>query len=224
VAKATTATIPILFAIASDPVRDGLVASLNRPGGNLTGVTYLAVELAPKLLELVHEIVSAPTLALLVNPNNAALAEPVARHVQAAAGTLGVELLVVHASSEHEFDAVFASLARARAGGLVIGPDPIFGTRVARLAELAFRHALPAIYPDRRFAEVGGVLSYAASFTDAWRQVGIYASRILKGEQPAELPVHQATRVELVVNMKTAKALGLVVPVTLLARADEVIE
>jgi putative ABC transport system substrate-binding protein len=224
VAKAATTTIPILFAIGSDPVHDGLVGSLNRPGGNLTGVTYLAVELAPKLLELVHEVAPAPTVALLVNPNNAALAEPVARDVRAAAGKLGLRLLELHASSGRDFDAVFASLARARDGGLVIGPDPIFGTRVVPLAALALRHALPAIYTDRRFAEAGGLLSYGTSFTDAWQQVGVYASRILKGEKPADLPVHQATKLELVVNVKTANALGLTVPLTLLGRADEVIE
>jgi len=224
VAKAATTTIPILFAIGSDPIKDGLVASLNRPGGNLTGLTYLAVELAPKLLEFVHEAAPAPTVAVLVNPNNAALAEPVARDVQAAAGKLGLQLLVLHASSERDFDAVFASLARARAGGLVIGPDPTFGTRVERLAALTRQRALPAIYTDRRFAEDGGLLSYGTSFTDAWRQVGFYASRILKGERPADLPVHQATKVELVVNMKTARAFGLNVPPQLLARADEVIE
>jgi putative ABC transport system substrate-binding protein len=172
----------------------------------------------------VHEVAPAPTLALLVNPNNAALAEPVARDVQMGASKLGLQLIVLHASSEHEFDAVFATLARARAGGLVIGPDPIFGTRVAPLAALAFRHALPAIYTDRKFAEAGGLLSYAASFTDAWRQVGLYASRILKGEKAADLPVHQATKVELVINVKTAKALGINVPLSLLGRADEVIE
>jgi putative ABC transport system substrate-binding protein len=224
VAKAATTTIPILFAIGSDPIKDGLVASLNRPGGNLTGLTYLAVELAPKLLELVHEVAPAPTVAVLVNPNNAALAEPVARGVQAAADKLGLQLLALHASSERDFDTVFASLARARVGGLVIGPDPIFGTRVERLAALARQHALPAIYTDRRFAEAGGLLSYSTSFTDAWRQVGFYASRILKGERPADLPVHQATKVELVVNMKTANAFGLALPLALLGRADEVIE
>jgi putative ABC transport system substrate-binding protein len=224
-AQVASTTTPIVFAIGSDPVTDGLVASLNRPGGNLTGITYLAVELTPKLLELVHVVAPAATvIGLLVNPDNPTLAEPTTREVHAAARKLGLQLHVVHASSERDFDAVFATLVRLQVGGLVIGPDPILGTRLEQLAALALRHVVPAIYTDRRFAELGGLMGYATSFTEAWRQVGIYAGRIIKGEKPADLPVMQATKVELSINLKTAKALGLTVPLPLLGRADEVIE
>jgi ABC-type uncharacterized transport system substrate-binding protein len=223
-ARAATATIPIVFNLGSDPVSDGLVASLNRPGGNLTGVTYLAVQLGPKLLELLHEVVPATMIGLLVNPSNPTLAEPTTRGLQTAAHTLDLQLRVLHASTEHDFDSVFTSLAELRLGALVIGPDPLFGNRSAELAALAVRHAVPTIYSTREFAEAGGLMSYGGSLTDAWRLAGICAGRILEGEKPADLPVQQSTKVELFINLKTAKALGLAVPLSLLARADEVIE
>jgi putative tryptophan/tyrosine transport system substrate-binding protein len=223
-AKAATPTIPIVFAIGSDPVRDGLVVSLSRPGGNLTGAAYMAVELGPKLLELLHKVVPTSVLGLLVNPDNPNLAVPIARDLQAAARTLGLQLYVLHASKERDFDGVFASLTQLRAGGLVIGPDTLFGTRLEQLAALARRNAVPAIYADREFAVAGGLMSYGGSFNDAWRIVGGYAGRILKGEKPADLPVQQGTKVVLTINMKTANALGLTIPETLLATADEVIQ
>jgi putative tryptophan/tyrosine transport system substrate-binding protein len=224
-AKAATATIPIVFQIADDPIRLGLVASLGRPGGNTTGVTSLHVEVAPKQLELLHEMVPSATLmALLVNPANSVRAESITREGQGAARRLGLELHVLHASGEHEFDAAFASSVQLRAGALAIGTDSFFFSRSRQLGALAFRHAIPAICPYREFAAAGGLMSYGTSNVNQFRQVGIYASRILKGEKPADLPVEQATKLELFINLKTAKALGITVPPTLLARADEVIE
>jgi putative ABC transport system substrate-binding protein len=224
-AKAATATTPIVFILSTDPVEAGLVASLNRPGGNLTGVTGLNVELAPKKLELLHELLpSATILALLVNPTNAVAAKSESQAVQAAARTLGLQLHELHASTERDFDSVFASLVRLRAGALVIGSDLFFTSRSKQLAELTVRHAVPSIYQFREFVTAGGLMSYGGSITDWGHQGGIYTGRILAGAKPAELPVHQATKLELFVNSKTAKALGLTVPPTLLARADEVIE
>jgi putative tryptophan/tyrosine transport system substrate-binding protein len=224
-AKAATATIPIVFATAGDPVALGLVASLNRPGGNLTGVATLTVELGPKQLEVLGELVPTATIiALLVNPTNPTNAERLSRDLQAAARTLGLQLHVLHASTERDFDAVFASLPRLRAGALVIGSDPFFNSRSQKLVALALHHAMPTMYPFREYAMAGGLISYGNSFADAHRQVGVYTGSILKGAKPADLPVQQATKVELIVNLKTAKALGLTVPPTLLARADEVIE
>jgi putative ABC transport system substrate-binding protein len=224
-AKAATATIPIVFATAGDPVSLGLVASLNRPGGNLTGVATLTVELGPKQLEVLGELVPTATIiALLVNPTNPTNAERLSRDLQAAARTLGLQLHVLHASTERDFDAVFASLPRLRAGALVIGSDPFFNSRSQKLVALALHHAMPTMYPFREYAMAGGLISYGNSFADAHRQVGVYTGSILKGAKPADLPVQQATKVELIVNLKTAKALGLTVPPTLLARADEVIE
>jgi putative tryptophan/tyrosine transport system substrate-binding protein len=224
-AKAATTTIPIVFILSTDPVEAGLVASLNRPGGNLTGVTGLNVELAPKKLELLHELLpSATILALLVNPTNAVAAKNESQAVQAAARTLGLQLHVLHASTERDFDSVFASLVRLRAGALVIGSDLFFTSRSKQLAELTVRHAVPSIYQFREFVTAGGLMSYGGSITDWGHQGGIYTGRILAGAKPAELPVHQATKLELFVNSKTARALGLEVPPTLLARADEVIE
>jgi putative ABC transport system substrate-binding protein len=223
-AKAATATIPVVFSIGSDPVADGLVASLNRPGGNATGITYLAVELGPKLLELLHEVVPAPSVALLVNPNNPTLAEPTTKDVQAAARRLGLDLHVLHASSENDFEVAFTQLTQLKAGALVIGPDPIFGSRLAHLAALTLRHGVPAVYLDRIFADAGGLMTYGASLTDAWHLAGGYAARILNGDKPADLPVQQATRIELVINLRTAKVLGLTIPLSILGRADEVIE
>jgi putative ABC transport system substrate-binding protein len=224
-AKAATATIPIVFGVAADPVEVGLVASLNRPGGNLTGVTNLNIEVGPKRLELAHALVPAATIiALLVNPTSPALAETYARDLQAAASTLGLRLHVLHASTERDFDTVFASLVQLRAGALVIGPDTFFYARSEQLGALTLRHAIPTIFQSREFAAAGGLMSYGSSGTEFYRLVGIYAGRILKGEKPGDLPVQQSTKVELIINLKTAKALGLTVPLTLLGRADEVIE
>ncbi len=223
-AKAATTTIPIVFLTAADPVEAGLVASLNRPGGNLTGVSILNVELGPKRLELLHELVpSASVVALLINPTHPA-AETLSRDLQAAARTLGLELHILHASTEHDFDAVFAALAQVRAGALVIGADAFFVSRSEQLAALAVRHAVPAVFQYRPFAAAGGLMSYGGNVTEPYRQVGIYTGRILKGEKPADLPVQQSTKVELIINLKTAKALGLTIPLPLLGRADEVIE
>jgi putative ABC transport system substrate-binding protein len=223
-AKAATTTVPIVFQAAVDPVEFGLIASLNRPGGNLTGVTILSVELGPKLLELLHELVPMATvMALLVNPANP-LAETVSRDAQAASRALGLQLHVLHASTERDFDTIFATLAELRADALVIGPDVLFTNSSDKLAALALRHAVPAIYSTREFAAAGGLISYGASIAESWRLIGIYTGRILRGEKPADLPVQQVTKVELVINLKIANALGLDVPPTLLARADEVIE
>jgi putative tryptophan/tyrosine transport system substrate-binding protein len=224
-AKAATATIAIVFQIADDPVQLGLVASLGRPGGNMTGVTSLHVELAPKQLELLHEMVPSATLmALLVNPANSVRAESITREGQGAARRLGLELHVLHASGEHEFDAAFASSVQLRAGALAIGTDSFFFSRSRQLGALAFRHAIPAICPYRVFVAAGGLMSYGTNTANLYRQVGVYTSRILKGEKPADLPVEQAVKLDLIINLKTARALGLTVPSTLLARADEVIE
>ena len=224
-AKAATAEIPIVFAIATDPVELGLVASLNRPGGNLTGVTDLNLEVVPKRLELMHELLpSVTSMALLVNPTVPALAEPVLRLSQAAAQALGLELHIVHASSDRDFDAVFEKLRQLRAGALVIAPDNMFNAHMQQLAALTVRHAIPAIYEFRRFAEAGGLLSYGSNETEYYRLVGTYAGRILKGDKPADLPVQRSTKVELYINLKTATALGITFPLSLLGRADEVFE
>ena len=223
-AKAATATIPIVFTTISNPVQIGLVASLSRPGGNVTGVTQLNVEVGPKLLELLHEVVPTATImALLVNPANPN-AETTVRELQAAARTLGLQLHVLNASTEGDLDAVFATLRQLRAGGLVIGGDVFFTGRSEQLAALTLRHAVPAIYQPRAFVAAGGLMTYGAIAKDAYRQAGVYTGRILKGEKPADLPVQQATKVELIINLKTAKALGLTFPLSLLGRADEVIE
>jgi len=224
-AKAATATIPIVFGVGVDPVKVGLVASLNRPGGNLTGVTNLNEELGPKRLELLHELLPRATIfAVLVDPTSPALAEGFSRDLQAAAGSLGLQLHILSASTERDFDAVFATLAQLRPGALIVGPGTFFSARGEQLAALTLRHAVPTIHQYRPFAAAGGLLSYGTSQTDYYRQVGIYAGRILKGEKPADLPVQQATKMQLIINLKTARALGLTVPPTLLARADEVIE
>ena len=223
-AKAATSAIPVAFYVGVDPVEMGLVASLNRPGGNLTGVTGLSVELVPKRLELLHELVPAATaVALLVNPTNPNAATQT-RDLQAAARLLGLTLHVLQAASERDFEAVFAELARLKAGALVVGADGLFVRRGEQLGALALRHRVPAIFQDRAFAAGGGLTSYGASNTDGYRVVGVYAGRLLKGEKAADLPVQQATKVELVINLKTAKALGINVPLPLLGRADEVIE
>jgi putative ABC transport system substrate-binding protein len=223
-AKMATTRIPIVFSVGEDPVQLGLVASLNRPGGNLTGVTNLNTELWPKRLELLRELVpTATTIALLVNPTTP-VAESFSQELQAIALALGLNLHVLRASTEHGIDAVFASLAQVRPDGLVIGSDSFFNSRAEQIATLALRHGVPTIYQFREFAEAGGLMSYGGSITDNLRLVGNYAGRILKGEKPSDLPVQQSTRIELIVNLKTAKALGITVPLTLRGRADEVIE
>jgi putative ABC transport system substrate-binding protein len=224
-AKAATASIPIVFGIAADPVDVGLVASLNRPGGNVTGVTSLNIEVAAKRLELLHELLpSVTTMGLLVNPAVPALAAPVSRISQAAAHSLGLHLHVVHASSDRDFDAVFEKLIQIHAGALLIGPDNLFTAHSEQLAMLTVRHALPAVYEFREFAAAGGLMSYGSSETEYYRLVGTYAGRVLKGDKPANLPVQQSTKVELVLNLKTAKALGITVPLPVSGRADEVFE
>jgi len=224
-AKAATATIPIVFQIADDPVQLGLVASLGRPDGNITGVTSLNVEVAPKLLELLHELVpNATVVALLVNPASSARAESITRAAQGAARRFGVKLHVLHASAEREFEAAFASAVKLGAGALAIGTDALLFSRSGELGALAARHAIPAICPYREFAAAGGLTSYGTNNVNQFRQVGIKTGRILKGEKPADLPVEQAVKLDLVINLKAARALGLDVPPTLLARADEVIE
>jgi putative ABC transport system substrate-binding protein len=224
-AKAATTTIPIVFETGGDPIKLGLVASLNRPGGNVTGVTQLTVGLAPKEMEVLHEMLpTARVMALLVNPADPALAETATKEMQAAALTLGLELHVLNASAERDFDAVFAKLIELRAGGLVIGGDALFTSRSEQLAALAAHHAVPAAYKGREFAAAGGLLSYGTDIADSYHLAGNYTGRILKGDKPANLPVQQATKVELIINLKTAKALGINVPNTIIGRADEVIE
>jgi putative ABC transport system substrate-binding protein len=224
-AKAATTTIPIVFEMGDDPVRLGLVASLNCPGGNVTGVTQTNVEVAPKRLQLLHELVpTASVMALLVNPADPTIAETTTKEMQAAAHTLGLQLHVLNASTERDFDAVFAKLIQLRAGGLVIGGGPFLIARQEQLAALTVRHAVPAIFQYREFAMAGGLLSYGADITEAYRLAGNYTGRVLKGDKPADLPVQQVAKVELVINLKTAKALGLNIPLPLIGRADEVIE
>jgi putative ABC transport system substrate-binding protein len=223
-AKASTATIPIVFATGTDPIEMGLVAGLNRPGANATGVSMLNAALAAKRLELVHEFVPKATrIALLVNPTSRN-AEIVARELKAAAATLGLELHVVDASTEDGLAAVFPRLVRLGAGALVVATDGFFNGHSEQIASLAIRHGVPAIYQYHDFAAAGGLMSYGGNFVDAVRQVGVYAGRILMGEKPADLPVQQSTKIELFINLKTAKTLGLNVPLPLLGRAEEVIE
>jgi len=224
-AKAATTTIPIVFSTAVDPVAEGLVASFARPGSNLTGVTSLNVEVGPKRLELLHEVVpNATSMALLVNPTNPSIAEPFSRALEAAARALGLQLHVLHASSEREIEAAFETLVKLRAGGLVIMPDQLFLARTEQLAALTVRHAVPSVHLFREFAAAGGLMSYGSDEAEYYRLVGIYVGRILKGEKPSDLPVQQVTKVELIINLKTAKALGLTVPLPLSGRADELIE
>jgi putative ABC transport system substrate-binding protein len=223
-AKNATSTIPIVFGVIGDPVGIGLVASLARPGGNLTGFTNIAVELMPKLLDLLSELVpQVGVIALLVNPNNAN-AEGVIKNTQEAARAKGVKLAVLKAGTEGEIDAAFATLVQLQASELIVDPDAFFNTRREQLVALAARHAVPAIYDLREFTASGGLTSYGPSRTHTWRLMGIYAGKILKGAKPADLPVQQPTTFELVVNLNTAKALGLTIPPSILARADEVIE
>jgi putative ABC transport system substrate-binding protein len=222
--KAAITTIPIVFTTADDPVQIGLVTSLSRPGGNVTGVTQLNVEVMPKRLELAHELVpEATTIALLVNPTNPNAATQL-RNLQAAARTLGLQLHVLHASNELDFDPIFATIAQLRAKALVIGTDGFFISQNERLAALTLHHAVPAIFQGRAFVAAGGLISYGGNTEDSYRLAGVYAGRILKGEKPGELPVQQSTKVELFLNLKAAKALGITFPLLMLGRADEVIE
>jgi len=224
-AKAATTTIPIVFETGNDPVHVGLVASLNRPGGNVTGIAQLATEIAPKRLELLHEMIpTARTIGLFVDPSDPVVFENTTRGVQAAARSLGLALHVLNVSTERDLDAAFANLVQLRAGGLVISGGQFFNSRSKQLAAMALQHSLPTIFPYRDTAAAGGLMSYGASLTDAYRLAGIYTGRVLKGEKTADLPVQQATKVELTINLKTAKALGITVPLSLTGRADEVIE
>jgi putative ABC transport system substrate-binding protein len=225
-AKAATTAIPIVFQAGVDPVEVGLVASLRRPGGNITGVTNLGMVVVSKGLEVMHELLPTATImALLINPTNPRLMDRVTRKVQSAARTLGLQLHLLSASTEHDFETVFSTLVQLRAGGLVIAHDAFLEARADQLAALALRHALPTIYIGNEFAAAaGGLMSYGSSLRDAYRLAGHYASRILEGANPADLPVVQSAKVELIINLKTAKTLGLTVPQILLAAADEVIE
>ena len=224
-AKAATTTIPIIFSTSANPVEAGLVASLARPGGNVTGTTRLNVQIAAKRLQLLHELVpAAATIALLINPANPALAEPLLRQAEAAAPTLGLKLHVLRASNEREIDEAFSALLRLRVAALMIGPDAFFNSRVTQLGALVLRHKVPTMYQDREFVAAGGLVSYGGNLDDGYRIVGAYAGRILKGEKPADMPVHQSTKIEMFLNLKTAKALGLTIPPLVLAQADEVIE
>jgi putative tryptophan/tyrosine transport system substrate-binding protein len=224
-AKAATTTIPIVFAVGEDPVARGLVASIARPGGNLTGINFLNTELTAKRLELLRELIpGAARVAVLVNPSNAAAEESTVKDVNAAGRAMGLQIQIVNAGNSREIDAAFATLGRKRPDALFVGPDPSFNNRRKQLALQAMRHGLPATYASREYAEAGGLMSYGTDFLDTYRQVGTYVGRILRGAKPADLPVVQSVKFELVINQMTARILGLEVPPTLLARADEVIE
>jgi putative ABC transport system substrate-binding protein len=224
-AKAATTTIPIVFIASEDPVKLGLVASLARPDGNLTGVNFFAGELSAKLLELLRELVpGVARVAVLVDPANAAITEATVKDVETAARAMGLQIQVLNAGTSSEIDAVFATFVHERPDALLLATSPFFLSRRLQLAHLATRHAIPAAYPLRDYADVGGLISYGASLTDAFRRVGVYCGHILKGAKPADLPVVQSTKFELVINHQTARTMGLTVPPSLLARADEVIE
>ena len=224
-AKTATSTIPIVFAVGEDPVGLGLVASIARPGGNLTGINFLAAELHAKRLELLREVVpGAVRLAVLINPGNAVNAETTLRDVRAAARAVGLQMQIIRASTGREIDAAFATMARERPDALLVGGDPFFNSRRVQLALLAARHAISAAYASREYVEAGGLMSYGPNFLDVYRQVGVYVGRILKGAKPADLPVVQSSKFELVINAQTARVLGHTIPPSVLARADEVIE
>jgi putative ABC transport system substrate-binding protein len=223
-AKSVTTTIPIVFEMGADPIAMGLVTSLNRPGGNLTGVSSLNVEVTPKRLEILREAIpTATVVAVLLNPTSPT-ADSQLRNLQEAARALGLQLNVLHASSARDFDSVFATLLQLRASGLVVASDTFFATHSEQLAALTVRHALPAIHQSRDFTLAGGLMSYGGSFVQSHRQAGVYTGRVLKGDKPADLPVQQVTKVELLINLKTAKALGVTFPLALSGRADQVIE
>jgi putative ABC transport system substrate-binding protein len=225
VAKAATTTIPIVFETGADPVAIGLVASLNQPGGNITGITALSFQLGPKRLEVLHEAVpTANPVAVLVNPTAGDIAERQTKDLQNAARQFGLELVILHASSDAELDTAFSTLHEKHAGGLVVIPEVFTNSRIEQIAALALRHAVPAIFQTPGFTAAGGLMSYGGNLVETHRLAGTYTGKILKGERPADLPVIQGTKVELIVNMKTAKALGIAVPLSLLGRADEVIE
>jgi putative ABC transport system substrate-binding protein len=225
VAKATTTTTPIVFIVGDDPVRLGYVASLARPGGNMTGINFFSAELAAKRLELLRELVPAATrVAILINPVNAAIVETTLRDVEPAARTMGLQIQVVRASTSREINAAFATIARERSDALFVGNDPFLTSRRAQFATMAARHAIPMSSGSREVVEAGGLMSYGSDIPDAYRQMGVYAGRILNGSKPADMPVVQATKFEFVINVQTATMLGLTVPPSLLARADEVIE
>jgi putative tryptophan/tyrosine transport system substrate-binding protein len=223
-AKAATTTTPIVFAMISDPVQTGLVTSLSRPDGNITGTTYLNLELGPKLLELMRETIpTATSMVLLINPTNPT-AEPQRAVLQAAARTLGIELHVMQASNPDEINAAFENLAKLGTGGFVLSGDPFFNSRIEQIAALALLNRLPSIFPSRSYPAAGGLMSYGGNASEAYKQAGIYTGRILRGEKLANLPVQQVTKVELIINLKIAKALGISLPLALLGRADEIIE
>jgi putative tryptophan/tyrosine transport system substrate-binding protein len=224
-AKSATTTIPIVFVVGDDPVKIGLVASLSRPAGNATGINFFTGELVPKRLGLLRELLPGATrLAVLVNPTDRSLAEPMGLEIEAAARVLQLELQVINAATSREIDEAFATLGRERPDALFVGPDPFFNRRRVQLAISAARYGIPTTYPVREYAEAGGLMSYGTNINDAYRQVALYAGNILKGAKPADIPVVQSTKFELVINLQTARTLGLEVPATLLARADEVIE
>jgi putative tryptophan/tyrosine transport system substrate-binding protein len=223
--KAATTTIPVVFETGADPITVGLVASLNHPGGNFTGVTQTNAEITPKRLQLLHELLPmAKLFVLLVNPSDPANAERNRQEVQAAASRLGLQLHILDIRSDADIDQAFEKLVKMQASGVVVGSGPFFVSRTEKLAALGARHAVPIIYEFRRFAAAGGLISYGSEITEAYRLTGTYTGRILKGDKPADLPVQQATRVELIINLKTANALGIAVPNTIVGRADEVIE
>jgi putative ABC transport system substrate-binding protein len=225
IAKAATKTIPIVFTTAGDPVQLGLVASLSRPGGNVTGVSQMNVEIGPKRLELAYQLMpNANVVGLLLNPSDSTRAGELLKDAEAAAARLGVRLQVFRAATDVEIETVIAEFGRLKLGVLVIGADALFNSKSAQLAELALRHAVPAIYQYNEFASAGGLISYGSSIEDSYRWAGVYAGKILRGTKPSELPVQRSTRVELIVNLKTAKALGITVPLSLLGRADRIIE
>jgi putative ABC transport system substrate-binding protein len=224
-AKKATDTIPVVFTTASDPVEIGLVPNMSRPGGNVTGVTQLNVALGPKRLELAHELLpAATTMALLLNPSDPARAEKVSREIEAAAVSLGLQLRIFRAGTDAEIESTLAGFGQSKAGALVIGADAFFNAKSDLLAQQSLRNGVPAIYGYSEFTNAGGLISYAGNIKESYRWAGIYAGRIIKGEKPADLPVQQSTTVELIVNLKTAKALGITVPMSLLGRADQVIE
>jgi putative ABC transport system substrate-binding protein len=224
-AKNATTTIPIVFTTGSDPVQLGLVSNLSWPGGNVTGVTQLTVEVTPKRLELAHELVPAATvIGLLVNPKNPVQTLVETRDLQSAAKNLGLQLVVLHASTEAEIEDAFTTFTQKRVGAVVIAGEPFFTSMAEKMGELALRDSLPAIFQYYLFTAAGGLASYSGSITDSYRLAGVYAGRILKGEKPADLPVQESTKVELILNLKAAKTLGITIPITLLGRADEVIE